>query len=87
MEIVTKEMFEDFKNELNEQLIELKNAVENKQIKKIMKNKELKEYLGVSYSTLDKMRSNNIIPYKKIMGNYYYLIEGIIQFLIKILEV
>ena len=41
MEIVTKEMFEDFKNELNEQLIELKNAVENKQIKKIMKNKEL----------------------------------------------
>jgi DNA-binding Xre family transcriptional regulator len=77
MEIVTKEMFEDFKNELNEQLIELKNAVENKQIKKIMKNKELKEYLGVSYSTLDKMRANNVIPYKKIMGNYYYLIEGI----------
>ena len=77
MEIVTKEMFEDFKNELNEQLIELKNAVENKQIKKIMKNKELKEYLGVSYSTLDKMRANNVIPYKKIMGNYYYSIENI----------
>jgi hypothetical protein len=72
MEIVTKEMFEDFKNELNGQLIELKNAVENKQQKKIMKNKELKEYLGVSYSTLDKMRLNNIIPYKKIMGNFYY---------------
>lgn len=77
MEIVTKEMFEDYKNELNGQLIELKNAVENKQIKKIMKNKELKEYLGVSYSTLDKMRANNVIPYKKIMGNYYYLIENI----------
>ena len=77
MEIVTKEMFEDFKNELNEQLIELKNAVEKKQIKKIMKNKELKEYLGVSYSTLDKMRSKNIIPYKKIMGNYYYSVEDI----------
>ena len=83
MEIVTKEMFEDFKNELNEQLIELKNAVENKQIKKIMKNKELKEYLGVSYSTLDKMRANNVIPYKKIMGNYYYSvieIDRIIHF-------
>ena len=77
MEIVTKEMFEDFKNEIKGQLIQLKNAVENKQTKKIMKNKELKEYLGVSYSTLDKMRSNNVIPYKKIMGNYYYLIEGI----------
>ena len=37
MEIVTKEMFEDFKNKLNEQLIELKNAVENRQTKKIMK--------------------------------------------------
>jgi len=83
MEIVTKEMFEDFKNELKGQLIELKNAVENKKIKKIMKNKELKEYLGVSYSTLDKMRANNVIPYKKIMGNYYYSfddINGVLQF-------
>ena len=77
MEIVTKEMFEDFKNELNGQLIQLKNAVENKQTKKIMKNKELKEYLGVSYSTLDKMRVNNVIHYKKIMGNYYYSVEDI----------
>ena len=77
MEIVTKEMFEDFKNKLDEQLNELKNAVENKQSKKIMKNKELKEYLGISYSTLDKMRANNIIPYKKIMGNYFYSIEDI----------
>ena len=77
MEIVTKEMFEDFKNKLNEQLIELKNAVENRQTKKIMKNKELKEYLGVSYSTLDKMRANNIIPYKKIMGNYYYSVDNV----------
>ena len=77
MEIVTKEMFEDFKNELKGQLIELKNAVENKQTKKIMKNKELKEYLGVSYSTLDQMRSNNVIPYKKIMGNYYYSVDEI----------
>lgn len=77
MEIVTKEMFEDFKKELNGQLMELKNSVENKQTKKIMKNKELKEYLGVSYSTLDKMRANNIIPFKKIMGNYFYSIEEI----------
>ena len=70
-------MLEDFKKELNGQLIELKIAVENKQIKKIMKNKELKEYLGVSYSTLDKMRANNVIPYKKIMGNYYYDIDEV----------
>ena len=82
MEIVTKEMFEDFKNELKGQLIELKNAVENKQTKKIMKNKELKEYLGVSYSTLDKMRANNVIPYKKIMGNYYYSFDDINRILI-----
>ena len=77
MEIVTKEMFEDFKKELNGQLMELKNSVTNKQTKKIMKNKELKEYLGVSYSTLDKMRENNVIPYKKIMVNYYYSVDEI----------
>jgi hypothetical protein len=77
MEIVTKEMFEDFKNELNGQLIEIKKSIENNQSKKIMKNKELQEYLGVSYSTLEKMRVNNIIPYKKIMGNYFYSIDNI----------
>ncbi len=77
MEIVTKEMFEDFKKELNEQLKDIKRAVNNKQSMKIMKNKELKEYLGVSYSTLDKMRANNVIPFKKILGNYYYNIEEI----------
>jgi hypothetical protein len=77
MEIVTKEMFEDLKNELNGQLMELKNSVENIQLKKIIKNKELKEYLGVSYSTLGKMRANNVIPYKKIMGNYYYNLDSI----------
>jgi DNA-binding Xre family transcriptional regulator len=81
MEIVTKKMFEDFKNELNVQLMELKNSVENKQTKKIMKNRELKEYLGVSYSTLDKMRSTNIIPYKKIMGNYYYSVDDVSKIL------
>ena len=83
MEIVTKEMFEDYKNELNEQLNELKNAIENQQTKKIMKKKELKEYLGVSYTTLDKMRANNIIPFKKILGNYYYSVDdikGVLQF-------
>ncbi len=77
MEIVTKEMFEDFKKELNEQLKDIKIEVNHNQTKKIMKNKELKEYLGVSYSTLDKMRANNVIPYKKIMGNYYYSVEDI----------
>lgn len=77
MEIVTKKMFEDFKKELNEQLNDIKKAVNNKQSMKIMKNKELKEYLGVSYSTLDKMRANNVIPYKKIMGNYYYNLDEV----------
>lgn len=77
MEIVTKELLDEMLFELKKELIDLKEIVKVNQPKKIMKNKELQQYLGCSYSTLEKLRDSNTIPYKKVMGNYYYSVEDV----------
>ena len=77
MEIVTKEDLNKFSEEIKKQLEELRVLLESRNEKKILKNKELKEYLGCSYSTIDKMRQNNTLPYKKVLGNYYYSVEEV----------
>ncbi len=77
MEIVTKEVLNEMLLELKKELIDLKEVVKGNQPKKIMKNKELQKYLGCSYSTLEKLRDCNMIPYKKVMGNYYYSVDDV----------
>lgn len=77
MEILTKEKFEEFSSKILKEITEIKGVIESKKERKIFKNKDLVEYLGVSYSTLEKMRNSNILPYKKVMGNYYYLKDDI----------
>ncbi len=77
MEIVTKEVLNEMIFELKKELIDLKEVVKGNQTKKIMKNKELQKYLGCSYSTLEKLRDSNTIPYKKVMGNYYYSVNDV----------
>jgi hypothetical protein len=77
MEIVTKEEFENYKRTVQRELDELKEKVSAQRSPKLMKNKDLKEYLGCSYTTIDKMREQNVIPYKKVMGNYYYSFEEV----------
>ena len=77
MEILTKENFEEFVFEIKGHLLELRELINERKVKRIIKNKELKEYLGCSYSTLEKMRQTNLIPYKKVLGNYYYDIDEI----------
>lgn len=77
MEIVTKEVLNEMLFELKKELIDIKEVVKGNQPKKIMKNKELQQYLGCSYSTLEKLRDSNTIPYKKVMGNYYYSVDDV----------
>lgn len=83
MEILTKQTFDEFSSDLRNQINELKAVVLEKSRKKIIKNKELKEYLGCSYSTIEKMRQTNLIPYKRIMGNYYYNLDEINKIFLK----
>ena len=77
MEIVTKEVLNEMLFELKKELIDIKKVVKGNLPKKIMKNKELQQYLGCSYSTLEKLRDSNTIPYKKVMGNYYYSVDDV----------
>jgi hypothetical protein len=35
------------------------------------------EYLGCSYSTIENLRNEGILPYKKVMGTYYYLYDEV----------
>ena len=77
MELVTKDELNEMIVELKNELSELKKIVKDNKPKRIMKNKELQDYLGCSYSTLEKLRDQNVIPYKKVMGNYYYSVEDV----------
>jgi hypothetical protein len=75
MEIVTKQMLDDFKQDLFKEIAELNNTIN--QPKKLMKNSDLMEYLGCSYSTIENLRNAGKIPYKKVMGTYYYSFEEV----------
>lgn len=75
MEIVTKQMLDDFKQDLFKEIAELNKTIN--QPKKLMKNSDLMEYLGCSYSTIENLRNAGKIPYKKVMGTYYYSFEEV----------
>jgi hypothetical protein len=77
MEILTKDEFDRFSSDIKNQLFELQKTLYSYKPQKILKNKELKEYLGCSYSTIDKLRQSKILPYKKVLGNYYYSIDEV----------
>lgn len=75
MEIVTKQMLDEFKQDLINELSQFVNSPS--QANKLFKNSNLMEYLGCSYSTIENLRNEGILPYKKVMGTYYYLYEEV----------
>lgn len=77
MEIVTKEMLDEFKIELKRELLDINKSISQNYPKKILKNQDLMDYLGCSYTTIEKLRSSNKLPYKKVMGTYYYSIDEV----------
>lgn len=75
MEIVTKQMLDEFKQDLIKEIAQMSNPT--RQQKKLLKNNDLMEYLGCSYSTIENLRNAGKIPYKKVMGTYYYSFEEV----------
>ena len=75
MEIVTKQMLDEFKHDLIKEIAQMSNHTS--QPKKLLKNNDLMEYLGCSYSTIENLRNAGKIPYKKVMGTYYYSFEEV----------
>lgn len=75
MEIVTKQMLDEFKRDLINELSQFVNSPS--QANKLFKNSNLMEYLGCSYSTIENLRNKGILPYKKVMGTYYYSFDEV----------
>lgn len=75
MEIVTRQMLDEFKRDLINELSQFVNSPS--QENKLLKNSNLMEYLGCSYSTIENLRNAGILPYKKVMGTYYYLYDEV----------
>ncbi len=75
MEIVTKQMLNEFKQDLIKEIAQMN--VLHSTPKKLMKNSDLMEYLDCSYSTVENLRNAGKIPYKKVMGTYYYSFEEV----------
>jgi predicted DNA-binding transcriptional regulator AlpA len=75
MEIVTKQMLDEFKHDLIKEIAQMSNPTS--QPKKLLKNNDLMEYLGCSYSTIENLRNAGKIPYKKVMGTYYYSFDEV----------
>ena len=75
MEIVTKQMLDEFKHDLIKEIAQLSSPTN--QPKKLLKNSDLMEYFCCSYSTIENLRNAGKIPYKKVMGTYYYSFEEV----------
>lgn len=75
-EIVTVKHLEDFKNEIIQEIRMLldKEPTEKKQW---LKKKEVLALLQISANTLQTLRNNGTIPFKKLGGIIYYNIEDI----------
>lgn len=80
VEIITKEDLELFKIDLFKELKQLLPAT-NGEIKRWLKNSEVRKLLSISSGKLQMLRVNNTLPYTKIGGTMYYKFEDIVKML------
>jgi hypothetical protein len=79
-EIITKEDLTLFKTELIQELRELLTTTPTAQPqKKWIKSNEVREMLGISPGTLQNMRINGTIAFKKLGGLIFYDYNDIIK--------
>lgn len=79
VELITKDDLESFKNELFEEIRRNKfNTRKTEQTQKEwLKSYEVRKLLGISAGTLQNLRLNGTLPYKKIGGLMYYRYDDI----------
>ncbi|MFY7731308.1 MAG: helix-turn-helix domain-containing protein [Flavobacterium sp.] len=80
IELITTDDLEQFKREL---LKEIRIMVDSSKIseraKTWLKGKEVRELLGISIGTLQNLRTNGALPFRKIGGLLYYKYEDILR--------
>lgn len=85
IEIITKEEFEAFQNQVFSRLQELKELVEGKGAtqKQWLKSKDVMKMLNISAGKLQMLRDNGTIPYKSLEGTMFYSLKDIEKMLTK----
>ncbi|QNL50140.1 helix-turn-helix domain-containing protein [Olivibacter sp. SDN3] len=78
IDIVTKEDLRRMKMEMMEEIREiLKENVKKESNRQWLRSTEVREMLGISPGTLQNLRINGTLPYRKIGGSMYYRREDI----------
>ena len=81
--VLTIEDLQDFKKELLQELKSLFPNSQSAQNKKWLKSKEVRKMLSISPGTLQNLRINGTLKYKRIGGIIYYNYEDIVKMLEK----
>ena len=81
VEFITKEDLEIFKQEIITEIRRYSpfNRKKDQEIKQWIKSYEVRKLLGISPGTLQNMRINRAIPFKKIGGLMFYRYEDILK--------
>ena len=82
IEVITREDLNEFRSLL---LNDLKEIIQSKpqQTKQWLKSNEVRKLLNISSSTLQNLRINGTLKYKRIGGIIYYNYEDIVKMLEK----
>lgn len=81
VEFITKEDLEIFKQEIITEIRRYSpfNRKKDQEIKQWIKSYEVRKLLGISPGTLQNMRLNGTIPFKRIGGLIFYKYEDILN--------
>ncbi|MCT1525050.1 helix-turn-helix domain-containing protein [Sphingobacterium hotanense] len=78
IDIVTKEDLRRMKKEMMEEIREiLEEKVKKENDRQWLRSGEIRTMLGISPGTLQNLRINGTLPYRKIGGSMYYRREDI----------
>ncbi|MDM1398497.1 helix-turn-helix domain-containing protein [Myroides odoratimimus] len=85
VEFITKEDLEIFKQEIITEIRRYSpfNRKKDQEIKQWIKSYEVRKLLGISPGTLQNMRINGTIPFKKIGGLMFYRYEDILKMMVE----
>ena len=79
-EIITLEDLQKFRLQLLEDLRELLQQPKHSQ-KQWLKSSEVRKLLGISHGTLQNLRINGTLPYRKLGGIMFYKHDDIVRIL------
>lgn len=82
LDIITKEDLQQFKTELFTELKEIIGEKKETDSRQWLKSAEVRKMLNISAGTLQNLRINGTLPFRKIGGSMYYnrsVIEKIME--------